>query len=96
VATSTTEHRTWRQDGELRHHLIDPATGRPVRRVWRTATVRAADCVSANVASTAALVLGERAVGWLTTRHLDVRLVAADGSVTVLGDWPVGEEGPSS
>ncbi len=96
VATSTTEHRTWRRDGELLHHLLDPATGRPIRRVWRTATVRAGDCVRANVASTAALVLGERAGGWLTARNLDARLVAADGSVSTVGDWPPGQEGPSS
>ena len=29
VATSTTLRRSWRADGELRHHLIDPATRRP-------------------------------------------------------------------
>src|SRR5437764_951975 len=29
VATSTTLRRQWQVHGELRHHLIDPATGRP-------------------------------------------------------------------
>jgi FAD:protein FMN transferase len=88
IATSTTRYRTWQRGNETMHHLLDPATGRPVARHWRTATVRARDCVSANSASTAALVLGERAGDWLEERGLSARLVAQDGSVTTLGGWP--------
>lgn len=88
VATSTIVHRTWWQDGGFMHHLLDPATGLPVRHRWRTATVRADDCVSANAASTAALVLGERAADWLDARRLAARLVDRDGTVVALGDWP--------
>ncbi len=88
VATSTTTHRSWRQGDRLMHHLLDPATGRPVRRHWRTATVIAADALSANVAATAALVLGERAGDWLAARSLAARLVAQDGAVLTLPGWP--------
>ncbi len=88
VATSTVMHRTWTRDGRTLHHLLDPATGLPVRRTWRTATVRAQTCVAANTASTAALVLGEGAEDWLTARALDARLVDRRGSVVTVGDWP--------
>jgi len=92
MATSTTTHRRWRSGGATVHHLLDPRTGRPVERSWRTASVAAASCVAANTASTAALVLGAAAPAWLTERGLPARLVAQDGSVRVLGGWPEGEE----
>ena len=88
MATSTTTHRRWQHDGGTVHHLLDPRTGRPVERTWRTVSVAAASCVAANTASTAALVLGAAAPAWLTDRGLPARLVAQDGSVTVLGGWP--------
>ena len=47
------------------HHLIDPATGLPADSPWRTVSVAAGSCVDANTASTAAMVMGERAVPWL-------------------------------
>jgi FAD:protein FMN transferase len=56
--------------------------------VWRTVSVAAATCADANIASTAALVLGALAAAWLSARRLPARLVAVDGSVTVLGAWP--------
>jgi thiamine biosynthesis lipoprotein len=95
IATSSTLHRTWRVGGQPMHHLLDPATGRPVQQIWRTATVQAEDCVAANAASTAALVLGAAAPGWLTERGLAARLVGGDGSVCTLGQWPEpAAEGP--
>ncbi len=88
IATSTTRHRTWQRGGETLHHLLDPRTGRPIERIWRTATVRGPDCVGANVASTAVLVLGDRATGWLEARGMPARLVARDGDVVTLAGWP--------
>jgi thiamine biosynthesis lipoprotein len=55
-------------------------------------SVAAASCVAANTASTASLVLGSAAPAWLTERVLPARLVARDGSVTVVGGWPEKEE----
>jgi thiamine biosynthesis lipoprotein len=55
---------------------------------WRTASVAAADCAQANIAATAAIVLGDGAAAWLAERGLPARLVAADGSVHIEGDWP--------
>jgi thiamine biosynthesis lipoprotein len=92
MATSTTTHRRWRSGGGTVHHLLDPRTGRPVERSWRTVSVAAASCVAANTASTASLVLGAAAPAWLAERGLPARLVAQDGSVTAVGGWPEGED----
>lgn len=43
VATSTTLVRTWNVDGEVRHHLIDPRTGRPSTGRVKFVTVVAAE-----------------------------------------------------
>lgn len=88
LATSATTVRRWATvDGEL-HHIIDPRTGRPAPAYWRAVTVAACSCVSANTASTAAVVLGEAAIGWLEARCLPARLVRYDGVVTYTGNWP--------
>jgi thiamine biosynthesis lipoprotein len=92
LATSTTTHRRWRSGGATVHHLLDPRTGRPVERSWRTASVAASSCVAANTASTASLVLGAAAPAWLAERGLPARLVARDGAVTVLNGWPEAAE----
>jgi len=88
LATSSTTVRRWRRNGHILHHLIDPRTGRPCDGPWRTATVVAADCVSANTAATAAIVLGSAAVDWLDARQLPARLVANDGSIAYVSGWP--------
>lgn len=94
LATSSTCARRWTTPaGARHHHLIDPRTGGPAREHWRTVTVLAPTCVSANVASTAAVVLAEDAVDWLTA-ELDAdrlhaaRLVRHDGTLHRLGPWP--------
>jgi thiamine biosynthesis lipoprotein len=88
VATSgTTVRRWWRGVQEL-HHLIDPETGRPARERWRTVSVAAGSCVDANIASTAAIVLGARAPAWLEARGLPARLVSPDGAILRLAGWP--------
>ncbi len=88
LATSSTQVRQWRRGGVLRHHLLDPRTGLPCEGVWRTVTASAPTCLAANTASTVAIVLGEQATGWLHNHGIDARLVAADGSVTTIGQWP--------
>ena len=56
--------------------------------MWRTVTVAADSCLAANAASTAAIVLGERAPAWSASRGLPARLAAADGEVLRVGGWP--------
>ena len=88
LATSSLVVRRWKHAGRDHHHILDPETGRPVNPHWRTASVAAADCADANIASTAAIVLGQRATAWLAERQLPARLVAVDGAVKLLGGWP--------
>lgn len=95
LATSSCTVRRWRAGGGTVHHVIDPATGAPVDAVWRTVSVAAANCLDANIASTAAIVAGGSAVEWLSSLGLAARLVRADGDVVHVGGWPAqGEELP--
>jgi len=66
----------------------DPRTGRPTDERWRTATATGPTCVAANVATTAALVLGEAAPAWLAENGVTARLVDRTGTVTRIGGWP--------
>jgi thiamine biosynthesis lipoprotein len=87
LATSGTSARQWARGGTVLHHIIDPSTGVPAPPVWRTVTVAAGTCLDANAAATAAIVLGGRALEWLSGTGLPARLVAVDGSVTTVGGW---------
>ncbi|MFF5085289.1 FAD:protein FMN transferase [Actinoplanes sp. NPDC000266] len=82
VATSSTASRTW---GHL-HHILDPRTGLPAPRVWRTVTVAAYSCLRANTLTTAAIVRGQRASRLL--RSVPSRLVTPELDVVRLGGWP--------
>lgn len=88
LATSGTVHRRWRRGDRELHHIIDPRTGQPAETPWRLATVAAQTCVDANIASTAAIVMGEGAEAWLEERGLAARLVRTDGSVVRVAGWP--------
>jgi FAD:protein FMN transferase len=88
LASSGTAVRRWRAGTVELHHIIDPRTGRPARTPWRTVSVAAGSCVDANVASTAAVVLGATAPEWLSNRRLPARLVSAAGAVTCVAGWP--------
>jgi len=89
LASSGIGVRQW-QLGEHRvHHILDPATCLPAAPCWRTVTTTAATCVQANAASTAAIVLGERAVDWLEGLGLPGRLVRIDGEVVYTAGWPI-------
>jgi thiamine biosynthesis lipoprotein len=88
LATSSTTVRRWHSRDGAVHHVIDPRTGRPAETCWRTVSVAAASCLDANVASTASIVLGDDAPGWLEDRALDARLVRHDGDVVTTCRWP--------
>jgi thiamine biosynthesis lipoprotein len=88
IATSSTTVRRWTRGGTVLHHIIDPATGLPADSCWRTATVVAASCVDANIASTAAIVMGLKARSWLEANRLAARLVDLEGAVHLAAGWP--------
>lgn len=88
LATSSTTCRSWRRAGRTVHHIVDPRTGDIPEPALRTVSVAAGTCVDANTASTAAIVLGWRAPGWLSAARLPSRLVGQRGNVFTLAGWP--------
>jgi len=88
LATSSTQKRRWLHDGRTVQHILDPSFGTPVVPVWRSATVAAQTCLRANALSTAAIVRGRAAVGWLAAQSADARLVDLAGRVVTVGAWP--------
>ena len=55
VCTSSVRAKTWTGDGRTMHHLIDPASGRPVESPIVSATVVAAEAWMAEVLTKAAI-----------------------------------------
>jgi thiamine biosynthesis lipoprotein ApbE len=88
IATSSTTVRRWTRGGVVLHHIIDPATGLPSNSPWRTATVIAGTCVDANIASTAAIVMGHKSLAWLVAHRLPARLVDQMARVRRVAGWP--------
>ena len=88
LATSSTTARRWRRGGSVLHHILDPRTGLPPAPVWRTISVTAATCADANAASTAAIIRGTQAPGWLAATGLPARLVDVGGRVETVAGWP--------
>ncbi len=88
LATSGTLARRWNNGQGEAHHIIDPSTGKPAHSPFRTVSVLARNCIDANIASTAALIFGDKAQAWLEEFGLSARLVDNFGKVTYVGDWP--------
>jgi thiamine biosynthesis lipoprotein ApbE len=88
LATSSTAARRWQRGGDVLHHILDPRTGRPADAVWRTVSVAADTCADANAASTAAVIRGRAALGWLARLGLPARLVDTTGVVFTVAGWP--------
>ena len=89
LATSSTQQRRWAHAGREVHHVLDPRTGQPAEAYWRTVSIAAGSCVDANTISTACIVRGPAAPGWLAQLGHPARLVYRDGRVHTLGGWPV-------
>jgi thiamine biosynthesis lipoprotein len=92
LATSSTTVRAWLAGGRPVHHIVNPATGAPATTYWRTVSVAAGTCTDANIASTAAIIRGPDAAGWLTGLGLPARLVAQEGTVVTTAGWPAGSD----
>ncbi len=89
LASSGTTARTWSRDGRRVHHIIDPWTGEVAPSTWALVSVLAPTCLEANGWSTASIVWGDDAPGNLAAHGIAARLVASDGSVELVGGWPV-------
>ena len=88
LATSSTRRRQWWRSGHALHHIIDPRTGAPVDPVWRSVSVAAGSCLTANTISTAAIIRGRRAPEWVCSLGVAARLVDRDGAERFLCGWP--------
>ena len=88
LATSSTSARRWQRGGDVLHHILDPRTGWPAEAVWRTVSVTAGTCADANTASTAAVIRGRAALGWLAKLGMPARLVDSTGVVFTVAGWP--------
>ena len=87
LATSGTTARRWARGGRTLHHIVDPRTSLPAPERWSAVSVVAATCVDANIASTAAVVLGDEAPAWIAARGLAARLCDTSGGVEYVGEW---------
>ncbi len=94
--TSSTRLRTWDTPGGRRHHIVDPRTGATASVTWAQVTCAASSALEANAASTAAIVLGPDAPGWLSAHGIPARLDGVDGSVVLTPGWPDPDEGARS
>lgn len=66
VATSGKDRRRWMQNGQMRHHVIDPRSGLPAESDVLTVTVVAPTVMEAEAAAKTALILGSEAgIAWL-------------------------------
>lgn len=87
VATVDTGAAAWRYGTRAVHHVLDPSVAQ-VAPPWRTVSVAAETCLEAAELATAAVLFGEEAPAWLRGQGHPARLVAADGSIVTVNDWP--------
>ncbi|MEO6826009.1 MAG: FAD:protein FMN transferase [Microbacteriaceae bacterium] len=95
LATSSTQKRRWQVGGQPMHHILDPRFGLPADPVWRSVSVAADSCLRANALSTAAVVRGIAAVGWLRSIDASARLIDRSGRIVLTGAWPTPAEEPA-
>jgi thiamine biosynthesis lipoprotein len=81
VATSGRDRRRWRRDGEPRHHIIAPTTGRPAEGDVLRVTVFAGSAVRAEVLATSLFLTGraDRAVAEAESLGIAAVVVRDDG-----------------
>jgi FAD:protein FMN transferase len=85
LATSGRDRRRWRQRGEERHHLIDPATCRPAEGGPLTVTVAGPTATDAEVAAKAIFLAGADAEHEAERLGIPAVIVHADGRVHLVG-----------
>ncbi len=92
IATSSTQKRRWTNKGRPQHHILDPRFGLPAEPVWKSVTIAADTCLTANALSTAAIVRGRAAIDWLQNLGATGRLVDQAGRIVTVGTWPAAPE----
>jgi thiamine biosynthesis lipoprotein len=89
LATSSVLRRRWSVNGAERHHLLDPLTGMPAAGPIVQATVAAATCGQAEVATKLAILSPDvpTAITRLEQRRLAALLITLDGEAWHVGTW---------
>lgn len=82
IATSGRDRRHWRRGDEERHHLIDPATGRPAETDLLRVTVVASTAIEADVLAKTLFLGGEQEAA---AAGVPALLVCADGRTRLVG-----------
>ena len=82
IATSGRDRRHWRRGDEERHHLIDPATGRPAETDLVRVTVVASSAIEADVLAKTLFLGGEEEAA---AAGVPALLVCADGRKRLIG-----------
>lgn len=72
IATSGNYRNYYYKDGKKYAHTVDPRTGYPVQHSLLSATVVAADCMTADAYATAFMVMGLEKAETLANRHPDI------------------------
>ena len=90
LATAGASAIRWHHGGDVLQHILRPR--RPAVPAWRTVSVTAASCAAASAASTAAIIRGSQAIGWLSGLGRPARLVDATGRVRTVAGWPAAED----
>jgi thiamine biosynthesis lipoprotein len=84
LATSTVTRRRWLQDGQERHHIIDPRTGAPAEVEWLSVTVGAPKATTAEAFAKAILIGGRLLGAQLASRIPELWFIGVhpDGSLS--------------
>ena len=80
IVTSGDYERSYIYQGRRYHHILNPETGMPAAKV-QSATVIAADAISADAWSTALFVMGSRGLETIEKLGMEAILVDADGKI---------------
>jgi thiamine biosynthesis lipoprotein len=88
VATSTRLEKTWRRGTARMHHLIDPATGKPIETELVSVSIVAGEAWWAEALTKAVFVLGVEAGRDILEAHgVHGLFFLEDGGSVVAGDW---------
>jgi thiamine biosynthesis lipoprotein len=78
LATSSITKRTWVQNNLVRHHLIDPRTGRPAETEWLSMTVIAPHAATAEVYAKALLIAGKQDIQSIANNRAEIIFIGVD------------------
>jgi thiamine biosynthesis lipoprotein len=86
LATSTVTRRKWLQNGQPRHHIIDPRSGEPANCQWLSVSVYANSILYAEAFAKALLIAGPSEAQKLLSRVGDLQYAAVDPNGEVIGN----------